>query len=429
MKIINTRIQGVKAAEEYLSPKYSESAGRISDTVRGIISDVRERGDAALLELGQRFDSPLLQSVKVSDGEIEAAYGQIDAGLLEAIRQAIKNVGDFHAMQKQKSWIDVKDGVIYGQTVTPIDCVGFYAPGGLAPYPSTVIMCAVPGMIAGVRRMLMTTPAQKDTGTIHPAMLVAAAECGVRDIFKIGGAQAIAAMAFGTGTVPRADKIVGPGNAFVAEAKRQLFGYVGIDQIAGPSEILILCDDSADPEYVAADMLSQAEHAEDSRCAVVTTSERIFDRLPAVLERQTGGALREKMIRASLGSAGALILCADMDEGVRLANVFAPEHLELQTESPWDTLKGIKNAGAIMIGHHTPVPVCDFAAGPNHTLPTSGTSRFTSALSVDEYVKKSGILSFNEKGLKEVAPAALALAECEGFEAHANTIKIRTGDK
>ena len=429
MKIIDTQTQGVRAAEALLAPKYSESAGRISDTVKGIIADVRRRGDEALLELGQRFDSPQLKSIKVTAEETEAAYGAVDKGLLEAIRQAISNVGDFHAMQKQKSWIDVKDGVIYGQTVTPIECVGFYAPGGLAPYPSTVIMCAVPGIIAGVGRMIMTTPAQKETGTIHPAMLVAAAECGVKDVFKIGGAQAISAMAFGTETVPKADKIVGPGNAFVAEAKRQLFGYVGIDQIAGPSEILILCDDSANAEYVAADMLSQAEHAEDSRCAVVTTSRRIFEELPAVLERQTAGALREKMIHASLASGGILVKCADMEEGIRLANVFAPEHLELQTESPWDTLKGIRNAGAIMIGHMTPVPVCDFAAGPNHTLPTSGTSRFTSALSVDEYVKKSGILSFNREGLGEVAPAALALAECEGFEAHAKTIKIRTGDK
>ncbi len=307
----------------------------------------------------------------------------------------------------------------------PIEKVGFYAPGGLAPYPSTVLMTAVPGVVAGVKTLVMCCPAQKD-GKVSPAMLVAAKECGVSDVFKIGGAQAMAAMAFGTNTVPKVDKIVGPGNQYVTEAKRQLFGYVGIDQLAGPSEILVLADDSANPVYVAADMLSQAEHASDSRCVLITTSRRVADETLKEIKRQSETAPRRQFIDESLGKYGVVVIARGIDEAIDLANAFAPEHLELALADPWSILGEIRNAGTIMLGHQTPVPLCDFAAGPNHTLPTNGTARFSSALSVDEFVKKSGLLAYSAKALRDIAPTVLELAAAEGFDAHANTIRVRT---
>lgn len=424
MRIYNTQKDNREIIIKALTAEIASEDYKISETVKNIIKEVRLGGDKVLLELGQKFDSPLLESLKVSDAEIKKAYEDVDDSLIAALKQAKENIYNFHHNQIQKGWKSTQNGCTYGQIIRPIEKVGVYAPGGLACYPSTVLMTCVPAIVAGVNQIIMCAPCSKD-GNMNSAMLVAADLCGVKDIFKIGGAGAVAAMAFGTESVPKVDKIVGPGNAFVAEAKRQLFGIVGIDQVAGPSEILVIADKKSDPYYIAADMLSQAEHAKDSRCVCVTDSEEIADKVLAEIKEQTKGALREDCIEASLGKNGIIVICNDIDECCYYANVFAPEHLEIQTESPWDIVDKIKNAGTIMVGKWTPVPVCDFAAGPNHTLPTSGTARFSSALSVDDYIKKSGLLSFEEYGLKEIAPTALKIADTEGFEAHGETIRKR----
>lgn len=428
MKILETDRD---PADEILAALRPETVGpseELRETVRGIISDVRTRGDQALLELGRKFDSPNLDDLRVADDDFKAAYDAIKPELLQAIRTAKANIEEFHARQLQKSWFDMKEDFVYGQVVRPIEKVGFYAPGGLAPYPSTVLMTAVPGLVAGVKQMVMCAPAQAD-GKIHGPMLVAARECGVNDVFKIGGAQAVAAMAYGTTTVPNVDKIVGPGNAYVTEGKRQVFGIVGIDQLAGPSEILVIADDTANPAYVAADLLSQAEHAADSRCALVTTSRQMADAVLREVRQQMETAVRKELIRGSLDAFGVIVIARDLDECADLANTFAPEHLEIAVAEPWEVLKKIKNAGTIMLGHYTPVPLCDYAAGPNHTLPTSGTARFSSALSVDDFIKKSGLLSYTHNALKHIAPTVTEIARCEGFEAHANTIKIRLDER
>lgn len=427
MKILETERD---PANEILTALTSEAHGpdlEVEQTVRGIIADVKKRGDAALLELGKKFDSPELNAIRAEPSDFDAAYDLISPELLAAIRKAKSNIEEFHRKQVQNSWIDAGDGFTYGQIVRPIEKVGFYAPGGLAPYPSTVLMTAVPGIVAGVKTLVMCCPAQKD-GNVSAPMLVAAKECGVTDVFKVGGAQAVAAMALGTDTVPKVDKIVGPGNQYVAEAKRQLFGYVGIDQLAGPSEILVLADESASPNFIAADMLSQAEHAADSRCVLVTTSRRIADEVIKEIKLQAEFAPRRRFIDESLDKYGVIVIARSIDECIDLANTFAPEHLELAIADPWSVLGKIANAGTIMLGHHTPVPLCDFAAGPNHTLPTNGTARFSSALSVDEFVKKSGLLAYSAEALRKIAPTVLELAQAEGFDAHANTIRVRTDD-
>jgi len=424
MKVLSTQKDSMDFIKEVLTAKINTENDEIYNIVKNIIKDVKENKDKAVIALGQKFDSDKLTNLRVSKEEIDEAYTKIDSELLDAIKVAKNNIYNFHKKQMQDSWKSSQDGCTYGQIIRPIEKVGFYAPGGLAPYPSTVLMTAVPGLVAGVKTLVMCAPCQKD-GNIHPAMLVAANECGVTDIFKAGGAQAVAAMAFGTESIPKVDKIVGPGNAFVAEAKRQLFGIVGIDQMAGPSEILVICDKYANPKYVAADVLSQAEHADDSRCVVLTDDENIANEILNEILIQTVSAKREDLIKKSLFSNGVLCVCKDIDECCMLSDIFAPEHLELQTRNPWDLVDKVKNAGTIMVGEFTPVPVCDFAAGPNHTLPTSGTSRFTSALSVDDYVKKSGLLSFTFDGLSNISKTALKIAEAEGFEAHGKTIRVR----
>jgi len=393
-------------------------------TVHGIINDVRKRGDEALVELGRRFDSPQMQSLVVDEKEFADAYAVVNASLVSAIRAAKNNIEAFHRRQVQNSWISSCEDFTYGQIVRPIERVGIYAPGGLSPYPSTVLMTAVPASVAGVPELVMCAPAQAD-GTTHPAMLVAAQECGVSKVFRVGGAQAVAAMAFGTQTIPKVDKIVGPGNAYVTEAKRQLFGIVGIDQLAGPSEILVIADESANPEYVAADLLSQAEHGPESRCVLITISRKLADSVIKELKRQTEQAIRADYIQASLNRFGIIVIAGSLEECAELANTFAPEHLELCVEQPWELLRHIKNAGTIMVGHYTPVPLCDFAAGPNHTLPTGGTARFSSALSVDDFVKKSGLLAYTKQGVQRISETALEIAGAEGFQAHGRAISVR----
>ena len=424
MRILETERDTKEAIISALTSESAGSNAEIEVIVKNIISDVRARGDKALYDYGRKFDSPDLKTLIVTEDEFDEAYKKIDSNLLDAIRKAKSNIETFHRKQLQKSWIDTQDDFTYGQIVRPINKVGFYAPGGLAPYPSTVLMTAIPGIVAGVEELVMCAPPQKD-GNMHPAMLVAARECGVSKVFKVGGAQAIAAMTYGTESVPKVDKIVGPGNAFVAEAKRQVFGIVGIDQIAGPSEILILADETSNPAYVAADILSQAEHAKDSRCILVTQSRTVADAVLKEVKKQTQTAPRAEYINASLDCNGIVVIASSMDECIELANIFAPEHLEIALAEPWEVLKKIKNAGTIMLGNNTPVPLCDFAAGPNHTLPTNGTARFSSALSVDDYIKKSGLLSYTKEGLSRIASTVIEIANAEGFDAHANTIKIR----
>lgn len=427
MRILNTNIDGLQSVVKIVKSQISdEDNSKLQKIVKDIIADVKSRGDQALLELGKKFDSSELTSLKVSEYEFEEAYTLVDSELIDAIKIAKENIERFHKKQVKESWTDVRENITYGQIIRPIEKVGFYAPGGLAPYPSTVLMAAVPGIVAGVSQLVMCAPCQKN-GKIHPAMLVAARECGVSEVYKAGGAQAVAAMAYGTETVLKVDKIVGPGNAYVAEAKRQVFGIVGIDQMAGPSEILIIADESANPAFAAADMLSQAEHAEDSRCVFVTDCQQLLDEVISELEKQTKDALRIDCITKSMQNA-LLVKVENMSEAAEISNAFAPEHLEIMVKEPWEVLKMITNAGTIMLGHYTPVPACDFAAGPNHTLPTNGTARFSSALSVDDYIKKSGLLSISKEGIKELSKTIIKLAETEGFEAHAKTVKIRIKD-
>jgi histidinol dehydrogenase len=424
MRILETERDSKEEVMAAMSAPAPGEDAELEQTVRDIVADVRRRGDEALLELGRRFDSPVLADLKATEEEFVQAYDAIKPQLLQAIRTAKSNIEEFHRKQLQKSWMDMRDDLVYGQIVRPIDTVGFYAPAGLAPLPSTVLMTAIPGIVAGVRRLVMCAPAQND-GRIHGPMLVAAKECGVTEVYKVGGAQAIAAMAYGTPTVPKVDKIVGPGSRYATEAKRQLFGVVGIDSLAGPSEILVLADETANPAYIAADMLSQAEHAGDSRCALVTTSRTLANAVLKEIKAQTDVAPRADYIRESLETLGIIVIGRDIDECIELANVFAPEHLEIALAEPWEALKKVKNAGTVMIGHYTPVPLCDFAAGPNHVLPTGGTARFSSALSVDDFMKKSGLLSYTPKALADIAPTVIEMAEAEGLDAHANTVRIR----
>ena len=392
--------------------------------MRRIISDVRARGDQALLELGRKFDCPELRELRVREDEFEQAYTAIRPELLEALRTAKVNIEAYHRRQVPNSWVEFEDDYAYGQIVRPIEKVGLYAPAGLAPLPSTVLMTAIPATIAGVEKLVMCTPAQKD-GKADGTMLVAARECGVSDVYKVGGAQAIAAMAFGTATVPRVDKICGPGNAFVTEAKRQVFGWVGIDKLAGPSDVLVLADDTANPAFVAADMLSQAEHGPDSPCALVTDSRKLADAVLKEIKRQTEMLERREYIDESLERFGVVVIAQDMDECIQLTNAFAAEHLEIVLAESWEALKKIKNAGTILIGQYSCVPLGDFAAGPNHTLPTNGASRFSSPLGVEDFLKKSGLLSYSKKALEDIAPTVLEMAAAEGLDAHANAVRIR----
>lgn len=424
MKIFETVNDNINDIITALSPDSAQPSKSVVQTVSDIIDNVKKHGDEALLDLGKRFDSPDLTSIEVTQDEIDEAYSLVSDSLLDAIKISIKNIETFHKKQIQNSWIDTQDNFIYGQLVRPLEIVGIYAPAAKAPLPSTVIMTATPARVAGVEDIILCVPASEG-GKIVPAMLVAAKECSVTRIFKIGGAQAAAAMAFGTQSVPKVDKIVGPGNIFYTEAKRQLYGFVGIDQIAGPSEILVIADDSANPAFCAADILSQGEHAPDSRCVFLTPSRAIANMVLDEIQKQLVTAMRKDYISQSLENYGVMVITENIEECITLANTFAPEHLEICTSNPWDVVKRIKHAGTIMLGHYTPVPLCDFAAGPNHTLPTAGTARFSSPLGVDDFVKKSGLLSYTKEALIDIAPVIDEFANAEKLPAHGNTIKLR----
>lgn len=402
---------------------YGEYEGRVS----AIIDDIKGRRNEAVFEYTKKFDGYDLNAdnIIVTEDEIKAAYEEIDDGLVEIIRKALVNIRNYHAKQKRNSWFDATpDGTILGQKITPLARVGVYVPGGKAAYPSSVLMNVVPAKVAGVDEIIMCTPPGKD-GKIYCGTLVAAKEAGVDVIYKVGGAQAIAAMAYGTESVPKVDKIVGPGNIYVALAKKAVYGQVGIDSIAGPSEIMVLADESANPRFVAADLLSQAEHDELASAILVTTSRELAEKV----SEETEGFLRElsrrQIIEKSLENYGYILLAKDMDEAVAVVNEIASEHLELVTKAPFQTMTKIRNAGAIFLGEYSSEPLGDYFAGPNHVLPTNGTAKFFSPLEVDDFIKKSSIISYSREALGAIHTDIEKFAQAEGLTAHANSIKVR----
>jgi histidinol dehydrogenase len=412
---------------EAILSRGEETGREVEQVVLGIIADVRRRGDAAVLELTRRFDrleAADLTELEVSADEMDKAFSQVDEADVAALMLAVERVTSFHEKQRQQTWISTEEpDVILGQKVTPLQRVGIYVPGGKASYPSSVIMNAVPARVAGVGEIIMVAPTPG--GEINPHVLVAARLSGVDRIFRIGGAQAVAALAYGTATVPKVDKITGPGNIYVATAKKLVFGQVGIDMIAGPSEILVISDGSGSPAHIAADLLSQAEHDELASSILITTERSFGDRVAAEVERQLTLLSRESIARASWDKYGAIIVAETLDEVIAFSNRIAPEHLELAVADPFAILPQITNAGAIFLGHWTPEAAGDYLAGPNHTLPTGGTARFFSPLSVDDFVKKSSIVYFSKEGLQRLGADIVRIAGLEGLEAHGKSVSIR----
>ena len=400
------------------------AAADVSGIVSDIIEDVKKRGDEALLYYCEKFDRAKLTSLEVTAEEIEEAFSLVEPEFIEILKKAAENIREFHKAQVRNSFIISGDGYITGQKITPIEKVGLYVPGGTAAYPSTVLMDSIPAKIAGCKEICITTPPSAN-GKVNPAILAAAKIAGVDRIFKTGGAQAVAALAYGTETVPKVDKIVGPGNAFVAEAKRQVFGLVSIDMIAGPSEILVVADGKSNPEFVAADLLSQAEHDKMASAVLVTDSSELAEKVSAELERQIPLLPRAEIARASIDNNGKIITADNLFDVIDVANEIAPEHLELCVDNPFDYLDKIKNAGSIFMGRYCPEALGDYFAGPNHTLPTSGTARFSSPLSVDDFVKKSQYTYYTEEALGRVAESIAFFAGKEGLDAHAKSVTVR----
>ena len=406
-----------------------ENKTNVEEIVSGIIADVRANGDKALLAYCEKFDKVKLASLEVSDEEIEEAYASVDEKFIEIIKAAAENIYAFHSRQVRNSFlINEKDGVIIGQKVIPIEKVGLYVPGGTAAYPSSVLMNCIPAKIAGCGEIMMVTPPMQN-GKVNPVILAAAKIAGVKRIFKVGGAQAVAALAYGTETVPAVDKIVGPGNAFVAEAKKQVFGKVAIDMIAGPSEILVIADGTCNPKYVAADLLSQAEHDKLASAVLVTDSEKLAGEVAIELEKQLSKLQREEIARTSIENNGKIIITDSIETAVDVANSIAPEHLEICVDNPFMYLDKIKNAGSIFMGKYCPEALGDYFAGPNHTLPTSGTARFSSPLSVDDFVKKTQFSYYTKEALAKVGRDVAYFADKEGLGAHARSAVVRLDEE
>ena len=415
---------------ENLLKRSPNSYGEFESRVNDIIQNVREKRDEAIFEYTLKFDGATIDqdNIRVTEEEIKEAYEQVDPKLLDVIRKALVNIRDYHAKQKQYSWFDSDEsGIILGQKVTPLKTVGVYVPGGKAVYPSSVLMNVIPAKVAGVSNIIMTTPCGKD-GKVYPSTLVAAKEAGVDAIYKVGGAQAIAALAFGTESIPKVDKIVGPGNIYVALAKKAVFGYVSIDSIAGPSEIMVLADETANPRFVAADLLSQAEHDEMASAILVTTSETLAEQVSVEVDKLVEVLSRKEIIRKSLDNYGYILVADTMQDAIDTVNEIASEHLELVTKNPFETMTKIRNAGAIFIGEYSSEPLGDYFAGPNHVLPTNGTAKFFSPLSVDDFIKKSSIISYSREALEPVYKDIVQFAECEKLTAHANSIRVRFED-
>jgi histidinol dehydrogenase len=403
------------------------SYGEYEDTVNGIINDIRKNGDKALFEYTEKFDKCVIDatSIRITKQEIEEAYKALDPEFVEVMKRSAENIRAFHEKQKRNTWIDTKeDGSILGQRILPIEISGVYVPGGKAAYPSSVLMNVVPAKVAGVEKIVMCTPPGKD-GKVNPGTLVAADIAGVTEGYKVGGAQAIAAMAFGTESVPKVDKITGPGNIFVALAKKACFGHVSIDSIAGPSEILVLADETANARYVAADLLSQAEHDEMASAILITTSQQLADKVSEEIDGFLQTLSRADIIKKSLDNYGYIFVADNMEDAIEAANAVASEHLEIITANPYETMTKIKNAGAIFLGDYSSEPLGDYYAGPNHILPTNRTARFFSPLSVDDFVKKTSIISYSRTALEKVHSDIELFAKQEGLTAHANSIAVR----
>ncbi|RIX45846.1 histidinol dehydrogenase [Paenibacillus nanensis] len=422
MRIMRAEQFGLKREVEYGTPEQNETALRI-------VRDVKAEGDAALLRYTEQLDKVKLDAseLRVTREEIEAAYGQVDAAFLAAIREAAANIRRFHEKQLRSSWMDLQpDGTMLGQIMRPLKRVGVYVPGGKAAYPSSVLMNVIPAQVAGVPEIVMVTPpATGGKEGIDPYILVAAAEAGVRELYRVGGAQAIAALAYGTDSIAPVDKICGPGNIYVALAKRAVFGAVDIDSIAGPSEIVVLADDTADASYIAADLLSQAEHDEMASAVLVTPSAALADAVAAEVELQLAKLPRADIARASIDSYGAVLLVDSLEEGIAAVNQMAPEHLEILTADPMKLLGFIENAGAIFLGPYSSEPVGDYFAGPNHIIPTNGTARFSSPVNVDDFMKKSSLIYYSKEALMKNGESIMTLARHEGLEGHARAIQIR----
>ena len=401
---------------------YGEFEGRVN----AIIEEVRNNRDQAVFNYTKQFDGADINAgnILVTEEEIAEAYEQVDTTLLAVIRKSLVNIKKYHEKQVQNSWFTTEDGIILGQKVTALATDGVYVPGGKAVYPSSVLMNVLPAKVAGVDRIVMCTPPGKD-GKVYPSTLVAAKEAGVDEIYKVGGAQAIAAMAFGTESVPKVDKIVGPGNIYVALAKKAVFGYVSIDSIAGPSEILVLADETANPCYVAADLLSQAEHDEMASAILITTSQKLAEEVSAEIDQFVAELSRKEIIQKSLDNYGYILVADNMEEAIDTVNAIASEHMEIVTADPFHVMTKIRNAGAIFIGEYSSEPLGDYFAGPNHVLPTNGTAKFFSALSVDDFIKKSSIISYSREALEKVHKDIEQFAECEKLTAHANSIRVR----
>ena len=427
MKIVRLNEDSIKDILDNLLKRSPNNYKEQEQIVNDILANIRENGDSALFEYTKNFDKADINvsNVKVTQAEIDEAYAQVDDELLRVIRRAMKNIEDYHELQKQNSWIETKpDGTILGQKVTPLQRVGVYVPGGKAAYPSSVLMNVVPAKVAGVDEIIMCTPPGA-AGKVYPTTLVTANEAGVHTIYKAGGAQAIGAMAFGTESIPVVDKIVGPGNIFVALAKKAVFGYTGIDSVAGPSEVLVLADETANPRYVAADLLSQAEHDQMACAILITTSKEIAEKVAVEIEGFVKVLERRDIIQASLDNYGAILVAENMDEAIDAVNAVASEHLEIVTKDPFEVMTRVRNAGAIFLGESSSEPLGDYFAGPNHVLPTNGTARFFSPLGVDTFIKKSSIISYSRSALEAVHEDVETFAKAEGLTAHANSIHVR----
>ncbi len=428
MKFLDIRDENFESEFAAILDRGEETGKEVEAVVLDIISDVKCRGDEALIEYTEKFDRLRLDagSLEITETEIDQAFSAAGGEEIEALRLAVERVRRFHEKQKHESWFSTDEpDIVLGQMVRPLRKVGIYIPGGKASYPSSVIMNAVPAKVAGVKEVIMVVPAP--AGEINPHVLAAARLSGVDRIFRIGGAQAVAALAFGTKTVPKVDKITGPGNIYVATAKKLVFGQVGIDMIAGPSEILVISDGSGDPCHIAADLLSQAEHDEMASSILITTDRVFGEQVAAEVDRQLRNLDRQAIASESWEKYGAVILVGSLEEGVEFSNRIAPEHLELAVDKPFELLPKISNAGAVFLGHFTPEAAGDYLAGPNHTLPTAGTARFFSPLSVDDFVKKSSVVYFSEEGLRRLGGSVAKIAELEGLQAHARSVSVRIG--
>ena len=431
MRTVKLTKESTKDILENLLKRSPNNYGKFESTVAQILDKVKNEGDAALFAYTKEFDKADVtkETIRVTDAEIEEAYAQIDPALLGVIRKALVNIRKYHEKQIQNSWFTSEtNGTMLGQKVTPLNRVGVYVPGGKAVYPSSVLMNIVPAKVAGVPHIVMTTPPGKD-GKVCASTLVAAKEAGADEIYKVGGAQAIGALAFGTESIPKVDKIVGPGNIFVALAKTAVYGYVSIDSIAGPSEILVLADETANPHFVAADLLSQAEHDELACAILITTSEEFAAKVDEEVKGFVEVLSRKEIIQKSLDNFGYILIAEDMDEAIEAANEIAPEHMEIVTANPFEDMMKVKNAGAIFIGEYSSEPLGDYFAGPNHVLPTNGTAKFFSALSVDDFIKKSSIVYYSKAALRDIHKDIIQFATSEQLTAHANSIAVRFEDE